>query len=348
MRNDLPQGMWITAGIVLLLVVLAAFAVRRLEPAPVLHGATMGTTWTVRLAGLPPGLDERGLREGIESVLESVNAQMSTWREDSVLSVFNRLPAGGSIAIPDDLAMVLRAALELAEDSGGAYDPTVGPLVNLWGFGPDSDRDAVPPADGIAAARTRVGWQRLDWDRESRLLVQPGGLSVDLSSIAKGHAVDRVLEWVVGQGADGVLVEIGGEVRMQGRKPGGQPWRVALEPRLPGAALRVLEPGDRAVATSGTDRNAFEAGGRRQSHIIDPRTGLPVRHGLVAVTVLHDTCMLADALATALGVLGPDEGYDFAVQRGLAARFVGEQDGQPVERVTPAFRRLAEPARDAQ
>lgn len=337
----------IAAGIVLLLVVVSVIVLRQPEPVIVLHGSTMGTTWTVRLGARPHDVDEAALRAGIEAVLESVNAQMSTWREDSVLSRFNRLPAGGSIAVPDALAMVLRAALELAEDTGGAYDPTVGPLVNLWGFGPDPLRDRVPSADEIAAARTRVGWQRLAWDRHSPVLVQPGGLDLDLSSIAKGHAVDRVLEWVAAQGVDGVLVEIGGETRTRGRKPDGSPWRVAIEQPVPASeeAQRVLEPGNRAVATSGTQRNAFAADGRRHSHMIDPRSGEPVRHDLLAVSVVHESCMRADALATALAVLGPEAGYDFAARRDLAVLFLVERDGRVVERMTPGFRRLVEGTR---
>lgn len=334
----------IAAGLVLLLVVVSAIDLRKTEPVLVLHGSTMGTIWTVRIGARPHGIDEAALRAGIEVVLESVNAQMSTWREDSVLSRFNRLPAGGSIAVPDELAMVLRAALELAEDTGGAYDPTVGPLVDLWGFGPDPLRDTVPSADGIAIARTRVGWQRLSWDGRSSVLVQPGGLSLDLSSIAKGHAVDRVLEWLVEQGVDDVLVEIGGETRTRGRKPDGDPWRVAIERPLPGpdGVHRVLEPGDRAVATSGTQHNAFAADGLRHSHMLDPRSGEPVRHDLLAVSVVHESCMWADALATALAVLGPEEGYDFATRRGLAVLFLVERDGGVVERMTPAFRSLVD------
>lgn len=328
----------------LLLAGLLFAAGSKAPPVTVLHGSTMGTTWTVRIGTRPPDVGEAGLREGIEAVLESVNAQMSTWREDSLLSRFNRLPSGGSIDLPDGFASVLGAALDLAEETDGAYDPTVGPLVNLWGFGPDPLRDTVPSAAEIAAARARVGWQRLAWDRKSTVLVQPGGVYLDLSSIAKGHAVDSVLSWLVAQGVDGVLVDIGGETRTRGRKPDGSPWRIAIEQPVPGpgALQRVLEPGDRAIATSGNYRNHFDVGGQRYSHTIDPRTGQPVRHELVAVSVAHGNCMQADALATALGVLGPDEGHEFALQRDLAVLFQVERDGRVVERMTPAFQRLVD------
>jgi FAD:protein FMN transferase len=323
---------------------LLGTACARPDPVRVLQGSTMGTTWTVRLATLPPGQDEAGLRDGIEAVLAMVNAQMSTYREDSLVSRFNRLPAGASLEMPMELQVVLQAALDLAEDSGGAYDPTVGPLVNLWGFGPDPDRDIAPDEAAITEVRSRVGWHRLAWDRQSAQLVQPGGVYLDLSSIAKGYAVDRVLEYVVAQGVQGVLVDIGGDARTAGRKPDGRAWRIAIERPVPGprAVQRVLEPGDRAVATSGSYRNFFEAGGRRYSHTIDPRTGYPVAHDLVSVTVVHDSCLQADALATALGVLGPEQGYDHAVQRGLAVLFLLQRDGRIVERMTPAFRRLLE------
>jgi len=324
------------------LICLLIASCQQTEAVRVLQGSTMGTSWTVRIASLPPGVDESTLRDGIETVLATVNAQMSTYREDSQVSRFNRLPAGSALALPVELREVLRAALEMAEDSGGAYDPTVGPLVNLWGFGPDPYRDSVPTEAEIDEVRHRVGWQRLDWDRQSAQLVQPGGIYLDLSSIAKGHAVDRVLEHVLEQGVQGVLVDIGGDTRMAGRKPDGSAWRVAVEQPLPGprSVQRVFEPGERAVATSGSYRNYFEVGGQRYSHTIDPRTGYPVQHDLVSVTVVHDSCRQADALATALGVLGPEQGYDFAAQRGLAVLFLRHQDGRIVERMTPAFRSL--------
>jgi len=327
-----------------LLAVLVVASCRQSDQVLVLKGSTMGTHWTVRLATPPPGKDEPSLRAGIEAVLEMVNAQMSTWREDSLLSRFNRLSAGESLQLDDDLALVLRSALALAEESGGAYDPTVGPLVNLWGFGPDAYRDAPPAADEIAEALSRIGWRRLGWDRHAPVLVQPGGLYIDLSSIAKGHAVDRVLEHLLAQGAEGVLVDIGGDTRAKGHKPDGSAWRIAVERATSGAraAQLVIEPGDRAVATSGTYRNQFESQGRRYSHAIDPRTGYPVDHDLVSITVLHDSCLQADALATALGVLGAEEGYRFAVDRDLAALFLREQDGRIVELMTPAFRHLIE------
>jgi FAD:protein FMN transferase len=330
-----------TAGL-LGLVLLLASACQQPYPVRVLQGSTMGTTWTVRLAGMPPELDEATLRGGIDAVLETVNAQMSTYREDSDISRFNQLPAGASLVLPDELMLVLRAALELAEDSGGAYDPTVGPLVNLWGFGAESLHDEAPAQAWIDEALARVGWQRLDWDRHSPLLVQPGGVYLDLSSIAKGYAVDRVLEYLVEQGVQGVLVDIGGDTRMRGRKPDGSAWRIAVEQPLPGprAAQRVIEPGDRAVATSGSYRNYFDDGDQRYSHTIDPRTGYPVQHDLLSVTVVHESCLQADALATALGVLGPEAGYAFAAQRGLAVLFLQQQDGSIVERMTPAFQDL--------
>lgn len=326
----------------LLGLLLLTSACRPPVPVSVLQGATMGTTWTVRLAGMPTGQDEAVLRAGIEDVLADVNAQMSTYREDSVLSRFNRLPAGASQELPEGLQEVLRAALALAEDSEGAYDPTVGPLVNLWGFGPGPDLNAVPAATRIAEALEQVGWQRLHWDRHSALLVQPGGVYLDLSSIAKGYAVDRVLEYLLAQGVRGALVDIGGDTRVHGRKPDGSAWRIAVEQPVPGprAVQRVFAPGNRAVATSGSYRNFFAADGRQYSHTIDPRTGYPVLHDLVSVTVVRDSCLQADALATALGVLGPEQGYDFALRRDLAVLFLQQQDGRIVERMTPAFRSL--------
>src|SRR5690606_6476374 len=244
--------------------------------------------------------------------------------DDSDISRFNQADADTWHAVPPDFARVLEAALALSRESDGAFDPTVGPLVNLWGFGPTGRRDQAPSAQERDAVRARVGWQRLQWDAENRRLLQPGGVYLDFSAIAKGYAVDRVGEYLSGQGIDGWLVDIGGELRARGVKPDGQPWRIAVERPVAGTREinTVVRPGDMAMATSGDYRNFFEDNGQSFSHTIDPRTGNPVGHRLASVTVLHPSCMQADGLATLLTVLGPEEGMAFAARHELAVLLI--------------------------
>lgn len=299
-------------------------------------GRTMGTTWSVK-AVLAPERAAAPLVRGIEACLGAVIRQMSPWEPDSDISRFNRAPAGTWQALPAAFFAVLDYALALARDTAGAYDPTIGALVGLWGFGPEGPVAAPPPPAAVAAARARCGHARVAVDRAQGRALQPGGVALDLSSAAKGYAVDLVAEYLAAAGVGSFLVEIGGELRGQGRKPDGAPWLVALEepPPAPPATLVALH--GLAVATSGDYRRRFEHGGRCYAHTIDPRTGLPAVNGLASVAVLHPRCLCADALATALMVLGPEAGPDYARRRGLAARFVLDGTAGPRERVTPEF-----------
>jgi FAD:protein FMN transferase len=307
-----------------------------------ISGETMGTTWSVKLVDLPSGVTLTQVREDIELLLESINSQMSTYRSDSAISRFNQAEAGSWHELPADFRRVMRYSLQLAEDSGGAFDPTVGPLVNLWGFGPDPRRDEPPADAALAEVLARIGWQKLVWRESDRALLQPGGMYVDLSAVAKGYAVDKVADLLQGMGVRDLLVEIGGELRAHGSKPAGQPWKVAIEKPIPGVreVARVVAMRDLAIATSGDYRNYFQSGERRYSHIIDPRTGYPVAHRVVSVSVLHPRCAEADALATALTVMGADEGMAWAEQRQLAVLFMVQSDTRVEERASSAFLQL--------
>lgn len=309
-------------------------------PAPwgqVLHaldGATMGTTWSVRLwAGA--NLPDTALRQAIQAVLDDVIAQMSTWEDRALISHFNRLPAGQTLTLPESFATVMEAGLQVARRSGGAFDPTVGAAVGRWGFGPASLCDDL-------SCPAAPGWQRLGWVAEHRQLTQPGDCRLDLSAIAKGHAVDRVSALLRDSGLPHHLVEIGGELRGEGLKPSGQPWWVDLEspdPACPLPPTRVALHG-LSVATSGDYRRWRTADdGRRLSHTLDPRTGAPVAHDVASVTVLHPSAMWADAWATALMVLGPQEGLSLAEAEGLAALWI-ERPGA----TAPAWRETLSPA----
>lgn len=321
-----------------------ASAPRHADPASLqtLAGEAMGTSWSVRLAN-PGFVPLAPVRAAIEDALALVVRQMSPWEADSDLSRFNRADAGSWHPLPPGFLAVLECALHWARASGGAWDPTVGPLVDLWGFGPRPDPHAphpaaMPGADALALARARVGFGRIVVDAAGRRARQPGGACLDLCGIAKGHAVDLVAEVLAAQGFPDVLVEVGGELRARGVRPGGGPWRVAVA-ALPGEApgSRVLALRDQAVATSGDHWHAFEHDGQRYSHTIDPRTGMPVRHALASVTVLHADCMQADALATVLTVLGPREGLQFACEHGVAALFCERSAGGPVFSASPGF-----------
>jgi thiamine biosynthesis lipoprotein len=307
----------------------------------VLSGPTMGTTWSVKFSGTPKeGVDD--LKADIEAALEQVNAEMSTYRPESDLSRFNAADAGTLMALPADTVKVLSAAFAISSMTDGAYDVTVGPLVNLWGFGPDPDRFEPPSEDEITAAMARVGWQQLLLNDNE--LLQPGDVYVDLSSIAKGFAVDKVAELLESQGLKNYLVEVGGELRGSGKKPYGQPWRVAVERPIAGVreVEKVVALTDMAVATSGDYRNFFESDGQLYSHTLDPRTGYPVNHTLASVSVLHESAMMADGLSTAMTVLGPEAGMAFAKQHELAVFFIVRKDEGVEELSTPAFDAILE------
>lgn len=307
-------------------------------------GDTMGTTWSVA-AELPAACDPSSLGTGIRAVLDGVIAQMSNWSADSDISRYNRAAPGEWVVLPEDALTVLTAALRTARESGGAYDPSAGALVDLWGFGPAGRRDTAPAADAIARTRAHSGWQRMAVDIERRAVWQPGGISLDFCAIAKGFAVDAVSRYLNGAGVTSHLVEIGGELRGHGVKADGMPWWVELEsPHADGRgegqeqdARTLVALCGLSVATSGDYRRYFEQAGRRYAHTIDPRTGYPATHALASVTVLHEEAMMADAWSTALTVLGPDAGLQTAARHALAARFLVRTPRGFDEHVSPAF-----------
>ncbi|HWQ87558.1 FAD:protein FMN transferase [Brevundimonas sp.] len=300
----------------------------------------MGTTWAVRLVP-PPGPDRAAFQTAIEAELAAVVALFSHWDPTSELARLNAAPPG-FWAVSQPFWDLLNTALDLADDTNGAVDPTLGALVDLWGFGPPGPRTDIPSDDEIAAARALSGWGVLRLNREARAVQQLGGVKLDLSGIAKGHAVDRVSERLTALGAVHHLVEIGGELRGAGVKPGGHPWWVELQ-QAPGtpAPRTAAALFDIAVATSGDWVRRFGSADRIYSHTIDGRTGRPVDNGVASVTVLADTALHADAMATALTVMGPAEGLAWAEALGIAAAFVVRTDGGLVEVVSSAFAAMA-------
>jgi FAD:protein FMN transferase len=272
-----------------------------------LHGEALGTTWTVRVVGDLPA----GAEAALTTVLGGVDAAMSTWREDSELSEVRRGP--GVVAVGEDTAEVVAAALALAEATGGAFDPTVQPLVELWGFH-GRRLESLPSEDALQAARSQVGWARVSLGRgPNGPWVDAGGTALDLSAIAKGHAVDRLSATLSALGATNHMVEVGGEVRGHGAGLSGGGWRVGVDkPRegtAPGEALAaVVKLRNAALATSGNYRNRYTVDGMVVGHTLDPRTGRPVQSDVLSATVLAPSCREADGWATALMVLDPQEG----------------------------------------
>lgn len=274
-----------------------------------LHGRGLGTTWTATWLS-PPELDEDDVADAIVRELAAVDAEMSTWRDDSELALVRA--ADGPVAVSESTARVVAEALWLAQATGGAFDPTVQPLVELWGFhGPP--RTALPTDEELAAARAQVGWERVRVGRDAAGLptVDAGGTALDLSAIAKGHAVDRVSFALSELGLGDHLVEVGGEVRVHGHNAEGGAWRVGVDRpavgTLPGADLyAAVWVTNGAVATSGNYRQRYELDGREIHHTLDPRTGWPATAQVASATVLAPDCATADGLATALMVLGAE------------------------------------------
>ncbi len=306
-----------------------------------LAGATMGTTWHVTYIPVPGAADETTVLAAIESQLETVNGSMSTYLPDSEISRFNQSPADTWIGVSAPFFSVLSTALEVGRASEGAYDVTVGPLVDLWGFGPGGGADRIPEPVEIEAALAAVGQDLLRLDGEATRVKKLAAVHLDFSSLAKGYAVDRIAGALREQGVDRYLVEVGGEMRLGGLSGRGDLWRVAIEQPRSGTRgiATAIELTDAAVATSGDYRNYFEIDGRRYSHSIDPRTGRPVAHELVSVTVVHPSAMVADAWATALTVMGPQRAAAVAKEQDLAVYFIRRDGDGFVPSHTAAFGR---------
>jgi FAD:protein FMN transferase len=304
-----------------------------------LAGTTMGSAWTIKVVGAPPG-SEAALESGAQAAFEVVNRALSTYRADSALSRFNADDGGEWVDIDPELATVLGYALTLGAASGGAYDVTVGPLVNLWGFGPDPARGSEPDAAAIEAARAHVGWRKVEVDRAGNRARKPPGVRIDLSSLGKGRGVDRVAEYLDARGVTDYLIDLSGKLRARGRNARGYPWRVAIErpgPDDPTGAPQVVPAvvtlRDASVATAGDYRRFFESGGRHFSHIIDPRSGRPVTHATVSATALAADCMHADALATVYMAMAPEDALRLANAAGVPALLIARERGSETPRL---------------
>lgn len=294
-------------------------------PAFELTGSAMGTSFKVTLVAPGDKISMQELQSRIVNTLETIEDLTSTWRSGSELSKFNANTKTGWIDTSFKLCQALEKALAISRLSDGAFDITVGPLVNLWGFGPDGTAGEPPTDASLRAVMATVGYQHLQTNCEIPAVEKRvENIYADLSGWAKGYAVDEVAELLDQHEFPDYLVEVGGEIRVRGHNADGLEWAIAVEApsisrRMPHAVLRVT---DTSVATSGDYRNFFEHDGQRYSHTIDARTGRPVTHALAAVTVVNPSAAFADAMATALLVLGPADGPELAEKRGIAAFFL--------------------------
>ncbi len=300
-------------------------------------GATMGTSYSVKVVA-PVSAELSELQSGIQTALDRIESRMSTYRNDSELSRFNRSEPGSWFEVSEETAAVVALGLEISRQTQGAFDMTVGPLVNLWGFGPGNAISKTPSEQQINEQLARVGYQQISVRSEQPALAKQGDRYLDLSAIAKGYAVDAVADYVSGR-YQAYLVEVGGELLARGRKPDGSSWRIAVESPVAGerSVQKVISVEGMAIATSGDYRNYFEQNGVRYSHTIDGTTGKPISHKLASVTILDPSCARADALATAMMVLGEQRGLALAKQLKIPAFFVFKQGQGFAESYTAEF-----------
>jgi thiamine biosynthesis lipoprotein len=302
-------------------------------------GATMGTTWSVVLR--PAGaVDTATLQRELQARLDQINGLMSTYDPDSEISRFNQHTGADWFDISASTAEVVSLARQISVLTGGAFDISVGPLVELWGFGASPRSAQAPTAEDLSQALRQVGYQRLELRRNPPALrKQVPALRIDLSAIAKGYAVDVLRAMLEQRGLRNFIVEIGGELQVSGERSAGAPWRIAVEKPLDGVreVEKVLLLKDTALATSGNYRNFYVENGQRYAHTIDPKSGRPLQHRLASVTVLDPSCARADALATALMVLGEVQGRLLCEKEGIAALFLIHAGEGLEEYASPAF-----------
>jgi thiamine biosynthesis lipoprotein len=306
-----------------------------------IDGPTMGSTYSikyVRHADLPAPAD---VQVEVEKILAEVDQQMSTYRSDSDIERFNALPTNRCQKMPAPILELVSVGEQLSVQSEGSFDLTVEPLLNLWGFGPQTREEKVPTAQALAEVRQRVGHGHLRIDGDQ--LCKDAAVEVDFNSIAAGYAVDRIAARLEALGIRNYLAEATGELKAAGRKLDGSPWRIALEePRDDQqVAERIIAVDGYGLSTSGDYRNYFVQGGQRFSHTFDARTGAPVSHTLASVTVIHPSALMADGLSTLLLILGPERGWDYAEKHDIGAFFVIRADTGFVTRSSHAFERLS-------
>lgn len=295
-----------------------------------IHGRTMGTFYGVKVVGDFPG-GQQALQTQVDSLLKHYNDEISTYDPNSSLSKFNQQQTTAPFPVSQDMADIVISAVRVGQRTQGVLDVTVGPLVNLWGFGPDKRPVKIPTDAQIAAARQCVGIQRLHVDvsaDHAELRKDIPNMYVDLSTVGEGFGADKIADFLESRGVHNYLVEIAGASRSRGVNAKGEPWKLAIQKPTDelDEVQAIVKPDGRAISTSGSYRNYYELNGQRYSHIIDPATGKPITHRLVSATVITPTALEADGLDTALMVMGPEKAMAFAKQQHLAVYLVIKTD----------------------
>lgn len=321
------------------------------QPTIELSGPAQGTTYSVKIVDPPDAVDANAIRVVVDDVLRAIDMQMSGYRDDSEISRFNHSHSTEWFEVSPDVATVVAAAQRVSELSDGALDVTVAPLVNLWGMGPEGEHADLPREDEIAAARGRAGYRNLMVrEKPPALRKALPELAVDLNSVAPGYTVDLLASRFAGMGLRNFMIDLGGEVRAQGRNAQGERWRIAVEQPREGApqpyAIASLD--NASITTSGEYRHFIVRDGRRYSHTIDPRTGWPVEHRLASVAVIGSSTLEIDAWATALNVLGAEQGYEIALERQMPVMFIIDAGHGLEHRMTPQFELHVQPGSMAQ
>jgi len=308
------------------------------------QGMTMGTVaYNIKVIVKPDSLsgskfDQQKTHTDIDAILKQLLQDMSNWEPNSELSIFNKSTSLAPVEISEGLRRVLAESIRLGNLSEGKLDVTIGPLINLWGFGPDYRPEKVPSDNELKIAQARTGLKYLTLNGNELSKAIPD-LYIDLSTIAKGYAVDLIAEYFEDKGFNNYLVEIGGEMRVKGFKHTGELWHVAIEKPLSEERVvhQIIIPKDNALATSGDYRKYFESNGQRFSHIIDPQSGRPINHKLVSVTVIHPSSMTADGLSTAMMLMGEEKALAFAEKNELAAYLIIKTEHGFIEQSTLKF-----------
>jgi len=307
----------------------------------------MGTYYMVKIvrrdeSNYLKSLDSRNLKKNINQILKKINRQMSTFQSDSEVSLFNASRTTGWFPVSKETAAVIQESLRISQISQGAFDVTISPLIELWGFGKNSSRK-IPSPTAIRTAKQKTGFKKLlvRLAPPSLKKLDPG-LSCNLSAIAKGFGVDSIAQYLDLNKIKHYLIDIGGEIRVEGYNPSGLKWAIGIAaPKDPKGVHKKIFLHNQSIATSGDYRNYYISSGVRYSHTINPLTGRPITHYISSVSVIHDSCMTADALATAINVLGPEKGLQLARKQNLPVLLILRKGNNFIERMSPSFKKLA-------
>lgn len=312
-----------------------------------IQGKTMGTYYLVKIIQRDESkylrsVDHGALEVHISAILQRVNQQMSTFQADSEISLFNRSRSTDWFSVSADTARVMGESIRVSRESEGAFDITVSPLIELWGFGTRRIVHQIPGLEAIEDAKGKIGYQKLAVRTNPPAIRKTmAEVTCNLSAIAKGFGVDQVAEFFDLNRIGHYLIDIGGEIRVKGYNPAGHRWTIGIAaPSDRIGVQKKISLADQSIATSGDYRNYYKKDGIRYSHTINPRTGKPISHSLASVSVIHDSCMTADAFATAINVLGPDRGYELALKHELPVLLIIRKDDRFIEKMSPSFKKL--------